>query len=125
MDSNTISVSLSWSRSDPECKLGLTGARFTKVRSPLCALFGVVITLTIYGILALLPPQCQRIVDFFSARGPTPYVIVFAAAWCIVLLVIKSRKLALQRRALEYTVVPQFNDFVLSPVTASAWSVHR
>ncbi len=108
---------MSWLRSDPECRLGLAGARFTRVRSLLCAVLAVGLTTLFYGVLAFLPPQCGRLVDLFCARGPTPYVIVFATAWCVVLLVIKSRKLALQRKALNYVVVPEANDFVLSPVT--------
>ena len=117
MNSVPSTVPLSWLRMDPECRLGLVGARFTRVRSLLCAVLALAITAIFYGVLAVLPVQCQRMVDLFSARGPTPYVIVFATAWCLVLLVVKRQKMALQRKALAYQVVPDVNDFVLSPAT--------
>lgn len=117
MTTSTSAVPLSWLRLDPECRLGLTGGRFTKVQSWLCATLALILTVVVYGVLALLPMKFQRIVDLFSERGPTPYVIVYATLWCMVLLVIKRQKLALQRKALDHLVVPEANDFVLSPAT--------
>lgn len=117
MSSNTSTVPLSWLRSDPECRLGLTAARFTRVRSLICAVLALGITTLFYSVLAILPVQFEHAIDMFCARGMIPYVIVFATAWCVALLAIKSRKLRLQRKALNYLVVPEANDFVLSPVT--------
>ena len=117
MTTSNSTVPLSWLRLDPECRIGLTGARFTRVRSWLCAILALILTTVFYGGLALLPLQFQRVNDLFSARGPTPYVIVYATLWCMVLLVIKRQKLALQRKALDHLVVPEANDFVLSPAT--------
>ncbi len=50
----------------------------------------------------------------FFERGTVPYVIVFFSSWALAILLLKSRKLAFQRQALQYMVVPKDHDFVLS-----------
>ena len=117
MNTPPARVPLSWLRSDPECRLGLQGARFTRVNSLVSAIVALALAALFYTLLAFLPTQLQRVVDFFCARGPTPYVIVFAASWCAVLLIVKAWKLALQRKALRHVVVPEAADFVLSTST--------
>lgn len=102
---------------DPECRVGLKGARFTQVRSPLSAIVALALTALFYAVLSILPKQFAAVVDIFCNRGPTQYVTVFAAAWCIVILLIKMRKLSLQRKALQHVVVPEESDFVLSTAT--------
>lgn len=108
---------LSWLRSDPECMLGLRGARFTRVHSFVAAVFALAVTAAWFGGLALLPSRFESFVAFFCKRGPTPYAIVFAAAWCAVQLVMKNRKIALQRKALTRRIIPEAHDFVLSTAT--------
>ena len=53
----------------------------------------------------------------FTQRGPVPYVICFFSFWSLAMLMLKSRKLALQTRALEHKIVPEDHDFVLEPAT--------
>lgn len=117
MSSTAPPIILSWPRSDPECRLGLKGARFTQVGSLLGAVLALALTALFFGLLAVLPPQFEAFVDVFCKRGPTQYVTVFAAAWGSVILAFKARKLALQRKALQHVVVPEESDFVLSTTT--------
>jgi biopolymer transport protein ExbB/TolQ len=53
----------------------------------------------------------------FTQRGPTPYCIVLLTSWSFFILLLKARKLAFQREALGYHIVPDHHDFVLSPTT--------
>ncbi|MCA9124128.1 MAG: MotA/TolQ/ExbB proton channel family protein [Planctomycetaceae bacterium] len=54
----------------------------------------------------------------FLVRGMyVPYCIVFLTAWSFVVLFVKWRKLAFQRKSLRHLVIPQESDFVLSSTT--------
>ena len=53
----------------------------------------------------------------FTQRGPTQYFTALLSFWSVAILTLKWRKLALQRRALTYDVVPAEHDFVLSAAT--------
>lgn len=108
-------VPLAWSRQDIEQRLGFRGARYTDVNTLLSFLVGTGLAIAFYA--ALLPFQRTYFSQMFTARGWTPYAIVFFSSWSIAILHFKSRKLALQRKSLEYTVVPAEHDFVLSSAT--------
>ncbi|HUG91484.1 MAG TPA: MotA/TolQ/ExbB proton channel family protein [Planctomycetaceae bacterium] len=109
-------VPLSWSRLDVEQRLGFRGGRYTQVNNLLSALIAAVLTVAFYG--ALWPVRTSVFARMFTERGPTPYAIAFLSFWALAILVLKARKLKLQRRALDFVVVPQNYDFVLSPATA-------
>ena len=51
-------------------------------------------------------------------RGPTQYFAVLLGVWCAVVLILKRRKLKVQRSALRYSVIPDEHDFVLMSQTA-------
>ena len=106
---------LSWSRGDFEQRLGFRGARFTRVNNILSFLFAVILSIAFYG--ALIPFHGTKIATMFTERGPTQYFTVLFSAWSLAILLIKSRKLATQRRALAFQVVPAGHDFVLSSST--------
>ncbi len=108
---------LAWLRTDPEARWGLPGSRYTRVNSLVAAILAAALTAAIFGIMAALPERFSSIVAYFCERGPTQYATVFAASWCVMLLLIKNRKIALQRKALQRVVVPEAHDFVLSPAT--------
>src|SRR3954471_16496187 len=108
-------VPLSWSRSDIEQRMGFRGARFTRVNGVLSFLLAVVITVAFYG--ALIPFHGSMFATMLTERGPTQYFTVLFSAWSLVILIIKNRKLAMQRRALAFQVVPAGHDFVLSSAT--------
>jgi biopolymer transport protein ExbB/TolQ len=101
---------------DIEQRLGFRGGRYTRVNNLLSALIGAVLTVAFYA--ALWPVRTSLFARMFTERGPTPYAITFLSFWALAILVLKARKLRLQQRALDFTVVPQNYDFVLSPGTA-------
>lgn len=108
-------VPLSWSRRDIEQRLAFRGARYTRVNNFLTCLMGAVLTIAFYA--ALLPLRETEWAKMFTDRGLVPYAICFFSAWSLSILFVKSRKLALQREALAYNVVPGDHDFVLSSAT--------
>ncbi len=112
---NAADVPLCWSRRDPEQRLGFRGGRYTRVNNLLSFLMAAVATVLFY--VALIPLEGTRFAATFTERGPTPYCIVLLTFWALAILWLKSRKLAFQRRALKYQIVPESHDFVLSSAT--------
>ena len=110
-------VPLSWARADIEQRLGFRGGRYTRVNTLLSLIIGSALTAVFYGML--IPFRGSAVAATFMERGPTPYVTMFLAWWSVAILIIKSRKLAFQRRTLDYEVVPESHDFVLSAGTAN------
>ena len=108
-------VPLSWSRRDIEQRLAFRGGRYTRVNNFLSALIGFVLTLLFYA--GLLPLQGSAFAQMFTDRGPVPYAICFFSGWSVAILLLKSRKLALQKKALQYVVVPPDHNFILSSAT--------
>ncbi len=106
---------LSWARQDIEQRLGFRGGRFTRVNNWLSLLLAIAGTVAVY--LILIPLRESWIGQSLTQRGPTPYAIVFFSVWSLAILLIKWPKLAFQRRALRYDVVPVDHDFVLSSHT--------
>jgi biopolymer transport protein ExbB/TolQ len=111
----SVDVPLSWVKSDIEQRLGFRGGRFTRANSVLTVLVGGALSLLFYA--ALVPFQGTAFADMFTKRGWVQYATVFLTAWSLVILFIKWRKLALQRRALAFPIVPAEADFVLSSGT--------
>lgn len=108
-------VALSWTRGDVEQRLGFRGGRFTRVNNLLAFLIACGLSVAFFA--ALLPVDDAPWTAMFTQRGPTPYFIVLLTCWSLAILLLKSRKLALQRRALLCRVVPDSADFVLSSAT--------
>jgi len=106
---------LSWSRHDPEQRIGFRGGKFTRVNNWLSFLLGAAATVAFYSALSLIPDTW--LARSFTQRGPTPYVIAFFSWWSLAVLWAKWRKLIFQRRALSLEVVPKEHDFFLSAVT--------
>jgi len=108
-------VPLSWARQDFEQRPAFRGGRHSRVNTLLSAILGLLLTALFYA--ALLPLRETWFARMFLTRNFVPPTICFLTGWSIAILYIKSRKLALQRRALGYAVVPQDHDFVLSSNT--------
>jgi len=106
---------LSWSRSDIERRFGFRGGRFTAVNSTLCAVLAACTTVAFYFVLYVVPEGW--FVDMFTKRGMTPYCMIFLASWSLFILFVKTSKIRLQKKALNFVVVPRDHDFVLSPNT--------
>lgn len=107
---------LDWERSAFEKKLGFPAAKYTGCNLLVSFLGAGFLSVLFY--LMLYPFRASSYGSILYERGPMPYCIVFLSAWSLVTLLIKWRKIRLQERALQYSVVPDSRDFVLSPRTA-------
>jgi|YNPBryunderm2012_1023409.scaffolds.fasta_scaffold00157_5 biopolymer transport protein ExbB/TolQ len=108
-------VPLAWHRKDIEQRLGFSGGRFTRPNGWLAFLMALLATAAFYA--ALIPLTGTWWAQLFTERGPTQYATVLFTFWCLAILLLKWRKLAFQRKALDYIVVPESHDFVLAPAT--------
>jgi biopolymer transport protein ExbB/TolQ len=106
---------LEWHALDPEQRMFFVGGRFTRVNTWCSALTGTLAAVAFYAML--LPFRKEYLAETFLDRGPIPYLIVWLTGWCLAILFLKWRKLALQARSLEIVVLPESHDFVLSPQT--------
>ncbi len=112
---------LSWSRMDPERRIGFAGGRFTSPNKFLSMLVGLAATVVFYAALYLavsVASSLQWLLDMFTQRGPCPYPTMFLFFWALSMLFFKGWKLSLQKRALTLPVMPQQPDFELTPATA-------
>lgn len=123
---------LHWEARDFERRLGFRGAKYTGTNTLLTFAMGLVLAILFYVALLLvtryhfrrppsdaaLPPDV-RFAQMFFERGPVPYFIVLFSSWCLAVLFVKWQKLKLQREALDYSILPEEPDFVLSPITAN------
>jgi biopolymer transport protein ExbB/TolQ len=112
-----------WHREDSEQRFGFTGGRFTDTNRNFTFLVALVITCVLYAGFIFVPellPSFAPLADKFTGRGITPYPILFLTIWGSVILMIKSRKIRFQYRALDLAVVPQDPDLFLTPATAKA-----
>ncbi len=110
-----VRVPLAWHRRDIEQRLGFTGGRFTHPNALLGFLIALLATSLFYT--SLIPFSDTIWAQIFTHRGSTQYVTVFFTFWSLAILFLKWRKLAFQRKALQYIVVPASHEFVLSPTT--------
>ena len=106
---------LSWARSDIEQRLFFVGNRFTRVNTLLSLLMGILISLAFYGMVLIAHDTVLN--RKFVGQGPIPIAIVFLSSWCVAIMFLKWRKLALQKKAIKLQVIPDEPDFVLSPTT--------
>ncbi len=113
--SSRANVPLAWSRQDIEQRLCFHGGRFTRVNTFLSLLIGLVFAVLFYSIMFVF--RGSSVAAMFLERGLVPYSIVFFSCWSLAILGLKWRKLALQRKALNWQVVPTEHDFVLSGAT--------
>lgn len=113
---------LSWLEEDIENRLGFHAGRYTSVNKGLSFLFALVLLFifggAIFGLSFL--EASQPISDMFLRAGNVwtlgPAMLLFFISICS--LFFKGRKLALQKKALTISTVPQNPDFVLNEQTA-------
>ena len=114
----TKNIPLPWARKDIEQRLGFRGARFTGANAKLTMLVGAACTVAFYACLHWVGSGSLReFARMFTERGPTPYAICFFSFWSLAILVVKWRKVAFQWKVLDYSIVPNEADFVLSAGT--------
>jgi biopolymer transport protein ExbB/TolQ len=106
---------LNWARDDIEQQLMFRGGRYTSVNTWCAFSLAVVMTLVFYA--ALFPFKGNWIAGsfFFDRNRETPACIVFLSCWSVAILGLKWSKLRMQRRSLQFAVVPDDPEFVLTP----------
>jgi len=116
-DQMKVEPELSFDRSDIERRIGFPAGQFTSAGPLLALLSAVILTVAFYGVVAAIPPSGY--VDMFTKRGAVQYVILFFSFWSGMILVVKNRKVALQRKALRINLLPSEDPgFVLTPASA-------
>ena len=118
-------AALHWENDDFEQKYGcgFAGVRFTSVNKMLSAVAALLLTGLWFGIMYLLRRSFHHSVHegleryFLNHLTMTPFICLLFF-WGIVILGIKQRKLAYQRKALDLNAVPQGANFVLDRRTA-------
>ena len=115
MSISSDSFQIKWYKSDLESRLGFEGGRFTSVNNLFVMLIGLFLTVCFYA--ALIPFEGSFFADMFTKRGPTQHATTFLTFWSAAILFMKWRKLANQRRLLNYDFIPTKPDFVLGPAT--------
>ena len=110
-----------WKSLDPEAKWGLPAKRFTGVNSLWALFVGVVLWVIFYAALfPLWQLKTLQPVNMFFHGGPEnrsfiPYVTMLLAMWCLAILLIKLKKIKIQRKALSIKILPDVPGFILSP----------
>lgn len=117
---STLIKMLEWHRSDFEQRIGFNGGKYTDVNIWCSFIIAGVLCGLVFTILGFLPSHLRKsqVVALFLDRGWTPYAMTGTAILAMVILFVKSRKLAFQMRALDIEIVPRANDFNLTPETA-------
>lgn len=120
---------LDWGRNDVEQRFGFKGGRFTSANNGVTFLAAGLFTIlffvaVVYGLNRI--ESTQFIAEMFL-RGPIPIPIVFLSFWCAAILLVKKKKLAYQRLALDLKPFPEEPDFLLNSKTAEEIlsEVHR
>ncbi len=101
---------------DIEQRLGFSSRGGTACNAWLTFLLALVLTIIVYVIAILIPPNYFTLM--LLDRGYTQHAAVFFGFWCVAILVLKRSKLRLQRKALDYSAIPNEHQFVLSSQTA-------
>lgn len=111
---------LRYARIDPEARLGLPSGLFTTPHAATTLLVAVVAMALIYGIAWIFHDGVvgallwQQLTGF----GRVPIPMAFLSLWSLSILFFKWRKIAAQRRAMEFRFMPQDSAFILSTETA-------
>jgi len=111
---------LEWHRFDFEQRIGFNGGKYTDVNFWCSLIMAGVSCGLVFTILGFLPLSLRKsqFVALFLDRGWTPYAMTGAAILAMVILFIKSRKLAFQMKALDIEIIPRASDFNLTPESA-------
>lgn len=107
---------LSAQRSDPERRLGVRAGTGMSANTMFSGVVAFILTVIVFALVYASPLSSFRAT--MLERGPTQYIAVFLGMWCAVILILKRRKLSLQRQALSHSVIPENHEFVLSSQTA-------
>jgi hypothetical protein len=115
---------LNWKRLDPEAKWGFNAKKFTGVNNIVSFIWGAIFAGIFYGVLFPfhLMNKWQMVNMFFHGgpehRSSIPYYTVFLSCWCLAFLLLKWKKLNVQKKAFEIDLIPDKADYVISPMNA-------
>ena len=111
---------LDWHLGDIEQRCGFSGGKYTDVNFLFALIVSAVIAAGFYIGLCHVPQNVREMKCFamLLARGWTPFVMVYLLLLAIVILFVKWRKLAFQRKAAKIELVPPGQGFSLSAETA-------
>lgn len=114
-----------WKSMDPEAKLGIPAKKYTGVNSIWAFFLGLVLTVVFYG--ALYPfwqLKSIQFINMFFPGGPEnrsmiPIGTIFLTMWCLAFLLIKGKKIKIQKQILALNIIPSTQGFILSPDNSS------
>ena len=111
---------LDWHLGDIEQRLGFTGGKYTDVNMFMATILSAVLTSGFYIGLCHVPKSVRdmKYIQMLLERGWTPYAMVFLAIVALVILFVKWRKLAFQKRAFRLELIPVGQSFALTSETA-------
>lgn len=115
---------LNWKKLDPEAKWGFKTKKYTAVNNWVAFAWGILLTLLFYLILYpfYLTHKWAMVNMFFHGgvenRSTIPYYTVLLSGWCFAILVIKWKKLQVQKQALKINFIPDDRNYVISPMNA-------
>lgn len=111
---------LDWHMGDIEQRFGFTGGKYTDVNIWLVLLSTSLITGAFFIGLCHVPAAVRstKFISMILERGWTPYVMVMFFVMALMILFLKWRKLAFQKKAFKVELIPIGNNFSLNPETA-------
>lgn len=111
---------LDWHLGDIEQRFGFSGGKYTDVNLLFATVLACVLTAGLYIGLCHVPRAVREwnYLQMLLERGWTPYAMAFLSVLALCIIAIKWRKLAFQRRALAFELVPPGASFALTPETA-------
>lgn len=115
---------LAWTQQDIESRLAFKGGRYTDVNHLLAFLFGALLAGTLYALMVFVfarLPGVSKIATMFMRPNNQFAIIPATLFFCggAAILILKAKKLELQRRALTLAAVPTEPEFALTETTAA------
>lgn len=120
MTTRTDKKELDWHLGDIEQRCGFRGGKFTDVNLWFAFLVTALLTGVFFIGLCHVPQNIRNhpVIAIILARGWTPYAMVGLFTLAMVILFVKWRKLAFQRRAFKIELIPVGASFALTQETA-------
>jgi biopolymer transport protein ExbB/TolQ len=111
---------IDWHIGDLEQRFGFKGGKYTDVNSWFVLLLTFVITAVFFIGLCYLPSSIRstKAIAMILERGWTPYAMVVLFVLALMILFVKWRKLAFQKKAFRVELIPSGDNFALTPQTA-------
>lgn len=111
---------LDWHLGDIEQRFGFSGGKYTDVNTWFALLSTALITGAFFIGLCHVPASVRsfKAVAMILERGWTPYAMVALFVLALMILFIKWRKLAFQKKAFNVELIPVGNNFALNSETA-------